>query len=188
MKFDDITFRFRLLVIEPIELCLKINTIIQDQEYFNIGRHEISTKILTSYHDNYSVSLATVNNVSKPSAIIENLAVTWNDDYKITPFCEEQKENEIWNYSGYDDQKKFLEFQNSYLHRTINLEYKLDNKRNGFINNYGYFRHSDGRIDSLVNNGNHPYIISSAGEFIFNFKSPIAYWLLERLFVDSKNF
>lgn len=182
MQFEDITIRFRLLIVEPTQLCLKINTVIYNQKHFSIGRHEISATISADYYEDYTVGLSTVGTISGPCAVIENLAVTWHDDRKITLFHKDRKENEIWDYSGNEEIKKYLDFENSPSHRTVNLEYQLDNKHNGFINNFGYYKHASGRTDSLINNGNNPYVISSAGEFVFNFKSPIAYWLLERLF------
>lgn len=188
MQSEPLTFSYKLTVINDIELAVKVNgETVLEPRLLNIGKHELTFDYNFELLQNYTLSLATAGAIIGPSAIIDNIELTWNDYDKVTPYWRlESDPREVWDYIDPDATRRAQAFENHPSLRTIALDYKVNDRLNGFLNNYGHFRHIDGAIDSLVDNSNRPYTIAKPGEFLFKFQSPVAYWLHQRLYFRIK--
>ena len=186
MQSEDISFKYILTVLKPTELAFKVNGQLVSQHQLDVGRQEISNRVTTNWKQDYSFGLGTVGDVTGASVIIDNIELTWHDDDKITPIWRTRADNEVWDYIDPDATKRDQSFENHPALRTVSLDYQVDGRLNGFINNYGHFRGVDGVTDSLVDNGRSPYVIVRPGEFLFKFQAPIAYWLFRRLYFRIK--
>ncbi len=186
MQPEYITFAYQLTALKPVDIEIKLNNEVLSSHHLEFGVHKIEQKFLTEPNKDYSLSLTTVGLVNGPSIVIENMLVTWHDDDRVNPVWRLTADNEVWDYIDPDATRRAQAFEKGPGIRTVSLDYQVDGRLNGYINNYGHFKHITGEIDSLVDNGNKPYVIKRPGQFLFNFRAPIAYWLFRRLFVRIK--
>jgi len=181
MPSETLTFKFLLTVIDQCELTLSVGNQELSQTFDKLGPAVFSITFHTNVNEHYEVRLRTQSN--RPVALINNVEVVWHDDDKITPVWRVPVENEVWNYIDPDATRRAQVFENSPVLRTMSLDYLLDNRINGYLNNYAEFVKNTGERLNLVDNKQEFWLLNEPGYFAFAFKAPISYWLFKRLFV-----
>lgn len=188
MQKDNLSIIFNLLVVTPGVYAIKHNSItIKDFDVAHRGMHFLECAIELEHDQEHKISLRVDAVPDKTMAVINNVSLVWPQDINDTRTARMIKNRdpaEVWDYSDAKASQTAMNHAINQRHRMINLDYMLDNNTPGYINRYCKFVGDDGQIDSLTFNRGRLYNIKRSGEFIFTFRTPIAYWLLERFFKD----
>lgn len=188
MQKDNFSFIFNLLVVTPGIYSIKLDgSTIKEFDIVHPGMHALEAPVLIEHGLEHNVSLRVEAKPNRLMAVINNLSIFWPQDVANTRtarISKDRAENEVWDYA---DPKATNKAQNIAVHRrnsTITLDYMLDNNTPGYINRYCKFVGDDGRVDALTFNRGKLYKLQRSGEFVFTFRTPIGYWLLERFFQE----
>jgi hypothetical protein len=181
MLSDRLTFKFLLTIIDSCELSITVGDQTTSQKFDELGPVVFPITFQTDVNQSYAVALTTT--ATHPVAFINNVEVVWHDDEKISPVWRIPGDNEVWDYIDSDATKRVREFETSPSLRTMSLDYMIDGRFNGYLNNFGEFVTANNETRKLINNGNRLFVLQEPGCFVFKFRSPIAYWLFKRLFV-----
>lgn len=180
MPNETLTFNFLLTVIDRCELTLTAGDQSLTQAFENLGPTVFPITFQTNINQYYEVKLKTSS--TGPVALINNVEVVWHDEHKILPAWRVPGNNEIWDYIDPDATRKAQAFESNPILRTMSLDYRLDRRMNGYLNNYAKFVKESGEKISLVDNKQDFWLLNEPGYFSFEFKAPISYWLFKRLF------
>lgn len=189
MRKDEFTLAYSLLVLNPAVYTLKIDgSIAEERTVSTRGLQELEFPVCFDLGQEKSIALHVAALPGKAMATINNMSIQWKQDInqsRTARMIKDRAPNEIWDYTDSHATEQALSRSALPRNQTITLDYMLDYQTAGYINRYCRFIGDDGEIDSLENNRSRPYIIRRSGQFVFTFRTPIAYWLLENFYPES---
>lgn len=188
MRKDEFTFGFNLLVTTPAVYYFKVDgQIIKDFDVNHRGTHYLEAPVSLEHGQEHSISLAVEAIPGRNMAVVNNLYLLWNQDVNETRTARMSRDrgpNEVWDYNNSNATAAAMNLAASRKNRIVNLDYMLDQNNFGYISRYCRFVGDDGKVDDLGFRRGKLYNIHRSGEFVFTFRSPIAYWMLERFYRD----
>lgn len=127
-----------------------------------------------------------IPNAFKGHIRIDNVRVVWiEDNSSLAPawVAKDNAPNEIWNYNDPESDRMYEQIANGPASKFIALDYLTDGTTPSYLKNYAYVETNGKTIKlrDIENKG--PYAFVGPGSFVIPMASPVAYWLMERLFV-----
>lgn len=188
MQAEQIDFTFMLTaigVVQPIKVNVTVNDIV-------VASGEISKSggqqfVARTTLEPGTVKLAfNVPDEFKGLLRIDNVRVVWiadNSSLNSSWVSREEVDNEIWNYNDPAADAEFEKIVNGPATKFIAMDYMTDGTTPSFLRNYAYVQTKDTIVKIKDMENKNPYTFTCPGSFVIPITSPVAYWLMERLFV-----